>query len=263
MARQIVKAQEQALMDSMLADSGAGMETADKESFAIPFLTVLQKISPQVDEADAEYVEGAKGGMLINTVTKALYDGKEGIIFLPCAYQRRFLRWGSRGTSGGGFKGEVLPEEVARLREEGDVVERDGRLYFPLEDGQVDEKRCDHLTDTRNHFGIIVDGDNTSQALLSLTSTQIKKSKQLMSLLNAVKVPGPRGLVTPPTWVNQMRLTTVLESNDKGSWYGLKFTPEGFVADPELYAMAKAFHDIIVAGEAKVAYEPAPGDTRF
>lgn len=238
------------------ADAGSGMEGVDKESFAIPFLSVLQKISPQVDEADAKYVKGAKGSMLLNTVTNRLYDGKEGVVFLPCSYQRRFLRWGPRGTSDAGFKGDFLPEVAAAMRDSGELVEVDGRLYFPLPDGSVDVKRCDHLSDVRNHFGLLYDvvTGATSQVLLSLSSTQIKKSKQLMSMLSAVKVAGPHGMVTPPTWANLVRISTVLESNDKGSWYGVKFELEGFVVHPEAYAEAKAFHGIIGDGAAKVDY---------
>lgn len=241
-------------------DAGAGMEGADKDSFAIPFLGVLQKISPQCDEAEAKYIEGAKGGQLFNTVTQQLYDGKEGVVFIPCAFQRRFLRWGPRGGENSGFKGELLPEVVAEMRQNGEVVEHEGRLYFPLEGGKVDEKKCDRLSDTRNHFGIVYDPETGTamQVLLSLASTQIKKSKQLMAMLSAVKVQGPKGMVTPPTWTNMVRITTVPESNDKGSWYGVKITPEGFVPNRELYDMGKAFHDLIAAGEGTVDY--AQGD---
>lgn len=238
------------------ADLGGGMEGADKDSFAIPFLRVLQKISPQCDEADAAFIEGAKGGMLLNSVTNRLYDGKEGVTFLPCAFQRRFLQWAPRGTEGG-FRGELLPEQVARMREEGLIVELDGRLYIPDEKGEVSEKKSDRIVDTRSHFGLVVDEDSITQVLLTLSSTQIKKSKQLMSILSAAKVRTAQGLVTPPTWMNQVRITTVLESNDQGSWYGVKFEPAGFVESKDLYDAGKAFHEAISAGEAKANFAEA------
>lgn len=234
-------------------DIGSGMEGADKESFAIPFLRVLQKISPQCDEADAAYVEGAKGGMLYNSVTNRLYDGKEGVIFLPCAFQRRFLQWAPRGTDGG-FRGELLPEQVARMRDEGKLVELDGRLYVPDDKGEVSEKKSDRVVDTRSHFGLVVEEDSITQVLLTLASTQIKKSKQLMSILSAAEVKTAAGLVTPPTWMNQVRVTTVLESNDQGSWHGVKFEPEGFVSSKDVYDAGKAFHEAISAGEAKANF---------
>lgn len=234
-------------------DLGGGMEGADKDSFAIPFLRVLQKISPQCDEADAAYVEGAKGGTLYNSVTNRLYDGKEGVIFLPCAFQRRFLQWAPRGTDGG-FRGELLPEQVARMRDEGKIVELDGRLYIPDDRGEVSEKKSDRVVDTRSHFGLVVEEDSITQVLLTLASTQIKKSKQLMSILSAAKVKTAQGLVTPPTWMNQVRVTTVLESNDQGSWHGVKFEPAGFVSSKDVYDAGKAFHEAISAGEAKANF---------
>lgn len=250
------------------ADAGAGMEGADDQSFAIPFLTALQKISPQCDEAEAKYIEGAKGGMLCNSVTSQLFDGKTGCIFLPTSYQRRFLHWGPRGESNSGFKGDLTPEKVAQMRADGSIVEQDGQLYFPLPDGSINDKKCDRLSDTRNHFGILVDEATGaySQVLLSLGSTQIKKSKLLMSLLSAVKVKNGAGaLVTPPTWANKVRITTVLESNDKGSWYGYKFELDGFVASAEQYAAGKSFHDTISSGQAgPVQYvEPEVASDKF
>jgi hypothetical protein len=234
------------VMSLVAKDAGAGMEGADKDAYAIPFLRVLQKISPQCDEGDAAYIRGAKGGMLFNTVTNELYDGKEGIIFIPCAFQRRFIQWGPRGSEGSSFKAEWLPEAIAEKRSSGEITEADGKLYL----GEPNPKKSDVIQDTRNHFGIILTDEGAAQVLLSLGSTQIKKSKQLMGILSAVRVNG----ITPPTWLSKIRLTTVTETNDKGSWYGIKMEAAGFVDSKEIYNAGKAFHDIIASGVAKVDY---------
>lgn len=243
---------------NMGADVGKGMEGADKDAYAIPFLTIVQKMSPQVDEDDPKYIEGAKPGMLLNTVTNELFDGKDtGVHFIPCAFQRRFLRWGPR-DAGGGFKGEVLPEEASQLQQNEEVQNISGRLYFPDEKGNVDEKACDYLSDTRNHFGLLItpSGD-VQQVLLSLASTQIKKSKQLMTLLDSVKLEGDNGKVTPPTWANKVLLKTIGESNDKGSWAGLRVELDGFVDSQDLYDAGKSFHDLIARGSYEVNYDVA------
>lgn len=235
-------------------DAGGGMEHTDRESFAIPFLRVLQKISPQCDEADAAYIPGAKGGMLFNTVTGKLYEGE--VTFLPCAYQRRFIQWAPRGSEGG-YRGDWLPEEVAKMRASGEITEEEGRLYL----GEANEKKSDRLVDTRSHFGLVVEDDGAvSQVILALSSTQIKKSKQLMSMLSSARIKTAKGMVTPPTWMNRVKISTVLESNDQGSWYGVKFEADGFITDGELYEAGKAFHDTVLAGEAKVSYETSADD---
>lgn len=240
-------------------DAGAGMEGATSESFAIPFLSVLQKGSPQVDEASGAALEGARAGMLYENVTGRLFDGKGGVTVVPCAYRRVFLRWAPKGSQGAGFKGELLPERVAEMRARGQIAELDGKLYVPLEDGTVNEKRCDRISDTRNHYVLLVDEATGAwkEALLSLTSTQIKKSKMLMSALASVKVSGPNGLFTPPTFANTVRVTTTPESNDKGTWFGVKFELAGQVSRAEVYAAAKAFHASVAKGSVVAKYEDA------
>jgi hypothetical protein len=244
------------------ADAGAGMEGAGQESFAIPFLSVLQKGSPQVDEASGAAIEGAKAGMLFENVTGRMFSGKEGVIIVPCSYKREFLRWGAR-DNGGGFKGANSPEDVADMRAKGQIVELEGRLYAPEPDGSVSDKKSDRYNDTRNHYVLILDQETGAwaEALLSLTSTQIKKSKALMSALASVKLKNGAGqMYTPPTFANMVRVTTVGESNDKGTWFGVKFELAGQVDRSEVYAAAKAFHSNIAKGGVQVRYEEAPED---
>lgn len=243
-------------------DVGAGMEGATQEAFAIPFIVTLQSNSPQVDEASGSAIEGAKAGMFFENVTGRLFDGRgKGIRIIPCAFRRVFLHWGARGTDSAGFKGELTPEQAAELRQKGKVVEVDGKLFFPLADGTINDKKCDRLNDTRNHYVLLVDEEEGSwvQAVLSLSSTQIKKSKNLMSALASVKVRGANGLYTPPTFGNQVRLTTQVESNDKGNWFGIIPKLDGLVESKELYAAAKAFHATVAKGGVEVKYEDVDG----
>jgi hypothetical protein len=82
-----------------------------------------------------------------------------------------------------------------------------------------------------------------------------------MSMLSGVRVQLPNGQsATPPTWASKVRLTTVLEQNDQGSWYGVKFAMEGLVAPNSLeYIAGKEFHASLMQGTAgEVRYaEPA------
>src|SRR5262245_43901016 len=150
------------------ADAGKGLEGADRKSYAIPFLVVLQGLSPQViNDSPA----GAKPGMLLNTITDQLM--KEAVV-IPCAFQRRFVRWGRR-ENGGGYKGDYSPIDVELGRVEGARLADDG-FTWEMED--------DILKDTRNHYVLVRavgDEKNWSPAVLSLQSTQIKKSKRWLS----------------------------------------------------------------------------------
>jgi hypothetical protein len=247
----VPKSTEVAAPIDLSAYTGMGMEGATQESFAIPFLGVLQKISPQCEETDAAYIEGAKAGQLFESVSKTLFDGKEGVEFVQCSYRRTFLRWAPRGSEGGGFKGELAPEVVAAMRDDGRLVEFEGRLYFPLDDGSINPKRCDFVADTRNHYLILLTEEGPRECLLSLTSTQIKKSKQLMTMLAGKKVGGK----TLPTFATIVKATTALESNDKGQWHGINFSDAGQVTDPAIVEAALAFYKSVAAGTVKASYE--------
>ena len=59
------------------ADAGAGLEGADKDSYAIPFLLALQPLSPQVVD---KTVAGAEAGMLMNSVSLEL---RKEAFFIP------------------------------------------------------------------------------------------------------------------------------------------------------------------------------------
>lgn len=236
------------------SDFGGGFEGADKDSFAIPFLQVLQKMSPMVDEDDAKHIEGAKAGMLYNTVTQKLYDGKEGIKIIPCFYKRSFIQWGGREAADGGFKGEFTPEQITEMTANGTIVAVEGKLLKPLADGSTHEKKSDYFADTRAHYVLIVDEKTgeVGQAILALSSSQVKASKMLMTALQQKKVDTPRGKQTPPTFANLVKLTTFGQSNDKGAWSAVRFDLEGLVTSADIFNEAKAFYKAIVAGEVTV-----------
>lgn len=249
--------------DFMEQFAGNGMEGVDAESFAIPFLAVLQKTSPAADADSPEYIEGSKPGMFIETVSRSVFDGKEGILIVPCAYKREFIRWGA-DDGNEKYKGSYTPEQVNAMTANGTVKELDNRLYFPLPDGSVSEKKCDRLSDTRNHYVLIIGEDGAwTRALMSLASTQIKKSKHLMSALSNVKLRGKAGLYTPPTFSNVVLAQTKLEQNDKGSWHGLQFTLQGREGlTKDIFMDAKAFCDEVHKGSVAANFDQAPDGVR-
>ena len=80
-------------VDLFEADAKVGQDNIGSQDLALPFLRILGQLSPQVNERDAKFVEGAKPGMIYNTVTNELYDGVKGISVIPCAYKREYIEW--------------------------------------------------------------------------------------------------------------------------------------------------------------------------
>jgi hypothetical protein len=85
-----------AIMSDLEQDAGAGFDGMTQEDYALPFLRLLTSTSPEVGEID-----GALPGMMLNSVTGELFDGKKGIAVVPCAYVRQYIEWAPRGQGSG------------------------------------------------------------------------------------------------------------------------------------------------------------------
>jgi len=231
--------------------AGGGLEEATADSFAIPFLTVLQKGSPQVDDASGKQLKGAKAGMIFDTVGKTVQDGSKGVELVQAHYKRVWLRWGAR-DSGGGFKGEISPEALAKMRNDGGIKEVKGRSYIADKNGDIDPDESDRVVDTRVHYMLLLDRKKKTakRCVLSLSSTQIRKSKDLMSMFADLRLEEDGGEYCPATYQSIIRLTTVPEKNDQGTWYGVSFEIVEQFDDPTdpIFLAAEQFKDAVKSG---------------
>jgi hypothetical protein len=242
---EVVKKQEGALVNASFEEmSGLGFAETTTEDMSIPFLRILGAQSPQVDENEGAYVEGAKGGMIYNTVTNTVTSGKEGVLVVPCYYNRRFVEWKPR-DQGGGYVGSYLPEDpivaTASRNDNNDEVLPNGNL----------------LTNTAQHFVILIEGDSYSRSLITMSSTQLKKSRRWLAQMNGMTAMGKNGPYTLPMMSQVYRLTTVPEQNDKGKWHGWVIAKERQidltdVFEKGLFENAVAFSKSVEAGEVDV-----------
>lgn len=231
------------VMDQMAQDSGGGFENTTSDDYAIPFLSLLQKMSPAVDEDDPKYVKGAKPGMFMNSVTNELFE--DAIRVQPCARVREFVEWIDR-DSGGGIAGRYNQDDpvLGRMR-------RDGVKMFNPDNGN-------EIMDTRYHYVLLLKDDGThEQAVISMSSSQIKSSKNWMTRMRSWMIDGPAGMFNPPMYGQVWTMAPRREQNDDGSWYGFTISgdPE-LVSDPEMYAQGKGFGEMANANKVRLAQEP-------
>jgi hypothetical protein len=241
---------ELALASDFEMDASQGFENMGQDDFALPFLRLLTSTSPEVGEVD-----GAMPGMIYNTVTGELFDGKKGIQVLPCAYVRQYIEWAPRGSGSGGAPINIYPATSDILsrthREPGDSKDY-------LDNGN-------YIENTANHYVMVLGSDGMPfPALISMKSTQLKKSRKWNSMMMSVKLMGKNGAYTPPMFSQIYRLTTQAESNDKGKWYGWEIERVGTIEDMGIYAAAKDFAKQINAGEVQVKHtdESSPSKSR-
>ena len=221
-------------------DAGIGVDELGSEDLAIPFLKILQKMSPELDD-----IEDAKAGDLFNTVTKEVTKGGDGVRVVNCAYTLQHIEWEPRGSGTGAphaiySAGDTLPKTERGDDNKDYVVDGSGR----------------YLERTAQHYILIVDGDGiTSQALLPMKATQFKKSKQWNSAIKSLKMKDGNGvLFTPARWSHVWHLESVSEENKNGSWHGWQISKDSQIEDPGIYAEAKHFAQSIMAGQVKVQH---------
>lgn len=234
------------MLGLMAQDSGSGLEEIDQESFGIPYIVILQALSPIVQDhvGDPNYMQG----MFYNTVSKETY--KE-FNFIPCHFQRRYIRWEKDAASGAAaFQGTYTPAEVEQLANDGILVKNDdGRWEI------TDAQGTGVLVDTRVHYVLYhnEDTDTWEPAILSLAKTQVKHSKRLMTLIRTIQFKINGKTINPPSWANVYKATTIKEKNDLGQWFSWNFTRISAVNDADAYMLGKNFHDSILKGDVKVS----------
>jgi hypothetical protein len=94
-----------------------------------------------------------------------------------------------------------------------------------------------------------------SKAIISMTSTSLKKSRRWNSVMAGITMRGKEGQpFTPPLFSHIYRTTTIGEKNVHGSWYTWDITMHSPVATSEIYNSGKQF--AIDMGKSKVAALP-------
>ena len=229
-------------------DAAKGLGAIGQEDLALPFLKILGQLSPEVNKRDGKYVEGAEPGMIFNSVSGELYDGVKGIDVIPCFYKLEYIEWKDRG--------EGLGAPVAIYDSSSDIMSKttpDANYKDRLPNGNYIEK-------TASHF-VIVAGDSSSTALISMKSTQLKISRKWNSMMSGIKMKGANGMFTPASFSHIYKLKTTQMSNDKGTWFGWEVSKVGPVTEKGLYDQAKGFSDSISKGSVKAKHgEDKPKD---
>lgn len=233
-------------------DAGSGLNNLTASDYAIPFLNILQQLSPQVKPVSKGGLPGAQVGMILNTVTKELINGEEGILVVPCAYQKKWIEWKTR-ESGGGFVKQHDTEAIMQsttLNAKGDSILPNGNMVVP----------------TANYYIIILKNGVPETAVLSMTKTQLTKSKKWNSIMSAIKLQGKNGLYTPPMYSHKYHLTTSESEKNGYSWYGWEISNAGPLkgsdpAEVAIYNLAKKLNTEVEAGLIKAKpQEDAPID---
>ncbi len=247
-------------------DAGKGYENQGKADISVPFINMLQALSPLVA------TEKAKPGDYFNTVTEEIFSRDKGFLFVPGGTRRAFAEWVPRNNpdgsqkqdaGGGGYRGEHAVESTIVAQAIKNSV-KFGKFFTP--DGNV-------LRDTFYVYGCLC-GENgvNTMAIMPFWSTKIKPYRAWMTRLRQMTLQTPDGKTIvgpdgkparPPLYAHHTRFTSVQTQNSAKQMY---YVPAITSADPrglmysllplndERLQMAKECKMLFESGEAKVDY---------
>ena len=221
-----------------------GFENVDSKSLALPFLKILGQLSPQVTQGDSQFIPEARPGMIFNTVTNQLYDGQKGISVVPCFYKLEYIEWRDRGQEGSSAPVNIYPSDSDIMSK----TTRDDKNKDRLENGN-------YVEETASHYVLIVEEkDVSSTAMMTMKSTQRKKSKKWNSMMMSVreKKKYGSGYYKPAPFTQMYTLKTVLEKNNLGSWFGWEIEHIGQVESEETIKGAYDFYESCKKGAVRV-----------
>jgi hypothetical protein len=193
------------------AHAGAGSENINKDVLGMPILSIIQKGSPQFDETHKNFgqkqIEGCRPGDLYFAPTNSVLKRPLEVIVTGTA--TLYTEWKPK-SAGGGFIGNRPLTVTAQ------------RGYSKGKPGTKEEHK-EYLDGNELVYTIYVSlifkvGEVWEKAIISFTSTQLKKARLWLKALLNLKVPGTD--IACPLFAGLWTITTGPESNDSGGWFG-------------------------------------------
>jgi len=223
-------------------DAHLGLESMGTGDLAIPFLSILQSNSPQLMD-DKEL----RPGMIYDTVLK---KGYEQLHIIPCNYEKQYVEWTPREQGGGLVATHGVVDGLELLKS----CEKDDKGKDILPNGNL-------LVTTAVYYVFYMHEENDSttesKAIISMTSTALKKSRRWNSVMAGITMKGKEGqLFTPPSFSHIYKVTTTGEKNVHGSWFNWDISMHMPVADNSTYDMCKKFASEIKVTQQKLLNEP-------
>lgn len=241
----------------LIEDADASLKNMTQDDLLIPRLKILQAQSPEVNKADGGYVKGAEAGHIYDNVSGNITDGSKGLTVVPVSYRKTFIEWTAERKLVADHGLEPANIDQFEQNEKGALI---------------NDKNKNSLSLTAEYFVYVIEDDDTfSPAIVSMSSSGLKKSKRWNSMINRLQIPHPagKGTINPAMFWTAYVLKTVPEQNDFGSWFNwevemkydaksggiLKQLPNG----QDLYLEAREFSKKVKTGDVKVSPD-SPAD---
>tara|TARA_R100001198_G_scaffold26783_2_gene14013 strand:- start:9952 stop:10683 length:732 start_codon:yes stop_codon:yes gene_type:complete len=207
--------------------SGMGTENLDSGS-ALPFVRILQDLSPQLKSNKDEYVEGSKAGDLFFNKTKCVLANPLNII--PVYTKAVYTEWIPRNKGGGYVASHPLTVVSDPSYEKG-------------RERQYDEWLGENELRYTSYWFILAEIDGSwEEAIIPFTSSQLKVSRKLTGDINRFRYEQDKSII-PPLFAQKWQLKTVMEtSKNNDDYWNFEISDNvvlDFEADEDLLTLAE------------------------
>lgn len=256
MAKEVAKQETAGLPAGMSPEdvakyAGMGSQGMQKEDYAVPFLLILQKNTPECDEDRDVFIDGAKPGMFFNRSTGKMYPKGSGPVLIPVAYERKFVEWVPLDDGGGFVDSYPVGDPIVETAVRGEK----GILRLP---------NGNDLVETAYNYCMEREPSNPllMPIVVSMKSTGLKKSRRWNSQLSQTFIPGTTQQA--PRWLYPWQFGTVVETKDSNSWHNFDITRLGTdTITAEEFQQCAGFYDQWAQGEVKLAEDQGSEETPF
>lgn len=218
---------------------------------AISFLKIIQAMSPEVNPANPNYIEGLKqGGFFVTGVNKVFNDG---CYIIPCYMVHEHILWKPNNE---GFDSKVPYTEELQNQ-----LLRDGSANY-LPDGRQVENAL-------TYYILVVDPEEPNKlpipAVLKCSSTKFTVAKKLNTLLNSAQFNASTKLgFKPPIYRYLVSLNSVSQTNaQKQSFFNFDFkitqthpylNKNNMIAVPAILDIAKNLAEMAAANTLNIDF---------
>lgn len=240
------------------ASSGQSTASIDSSVLGMPFLSIVQKGSPEFDKTHRNHatkkIQGCEPGDIIFGMEKLILTQPLSVI--PVAQTTIYSEWKDR-NAGGGFVGHVGLEAVANPQY------RKGAKGSPNQ--YKEYLGANELIYTIYVMLLFQYKGTWRKGMISFTSTQLKHARNWLKDISSVRFKDLPD-VKPPLFAASWLLKAKPDANSKGSWYAWEIQADrvfDLTADETMLTMAEeasvaALHSLPSAGSQDAL--PAPHD---
>lgn len=231
-------------INQLKADSGAGVSGMDAGDIALPYISILQPMSPQVNAASSKYIEGAQAGQLFNTVSGEIYDGRTGgMLAISCAYERKYVEWIDRDKGGGWVGDHDIDSDILTFTE------------LNEKNKPVLKTNGNFIIETAYHYSLFLNPirETWFQGVLAMKSTHLRANRKWNNALVTTQIPGTDLLA--PRWLYPYHLKTASEIKGQNSFWVPTLERADTMVSKRLYDMARNYCDMVNKGALTRAAE--------